>query len=195
MDKIFEIGATASTSVLQVPHNDEFPPEPLTQTKINEIIRIFCKKSDPIMFEEAGCSVCGQLTKLTSLSSLKFIKTMLHILEAPGVTRLSRASTSDPIRELRGPVLDTSCSNQVCDSCRSSIRKGYVPRYALCRGLWLGEVPAELSDLSFYEKLLVARVRHSKCFVRVQVGGSNGNGHCKMIANVIAFENPLPKIY
>ncbi|KAH7870207.1 uncharacterized protein C8R40DRAFT_1057573, partial [Lentinula edodes] len=43
--------------------------------------------------------------------------------------------------------------------------------------------------------MLIARVRHSKCFVRVQVGSSNGNGHCKLVSNVIAFENPIPKIY
>ncbi|KAH7877450.1 uncharacterized protein C8R40DRAFT_1039794, partial [Lentinula edodes] len=83
----------------------------------------------------------------------------------------------------------------ICNSCRSAVRTGKVPRFALCNGLWLGQVPPELKNLTFYERILVSRVRHSKCFVRVQRGGSNGNGHSKLVSNVIAFENPTPKIY
>ncbi|KAJ4475386.1 hypothetical protein C8R41DRAFT_774521, partial [Lentinula lateritia] len=40
--------------------------------------------------------------------------------------------------------------------------------------------------------MLIARVRHTKCFVRVQKGSTN---YSKLVSNVIAFENPIPKIY
>ncbi|KAH7870972.1 uncharacterized protein C8R40DRAFT_1055928 [Lentinula edodes] len=83
----------------------------------------------------------------------------------------------------------------ICDSCRSDLQSSKVPCYALCNGLWLGNVSLELKHLTFYERMLVSRVRHSKCFVCVQRGGSNGNGHSKLVSNVIAFENPTPKIY
>ncbi|KAJ3753326.1 hypothetical protein EV360DRAFT_53660, partial [Lentinula raphanica] len=43
--------------------------------------------------------------------------------------------------------------------------------------------------------MLVSRVRHSKCFVRVRKGAANATGHCKLVSNVISFENPTPKIY
>ncbi|KAJ3820792.1 hypothetical protein F5880DRAFT_1487394, partial [Lentinula raphanica] len=119
---------------------------------------------------------------------------MLHILEVPGVTRVIRTSSDEPIRECRGPVIDKNC-DQVCVTCRSSIRVGKIPRFALCNGLWLGEVPPELKDLTFYEKMLISRVRHSKCFVRVRKGASNSTGHSKLVSNVISFENPTPKIY
>ncbi|KIK54337.1 hypothetical protein GYMLUDRAFT_177518, partial [Collybiopsis luxurians FD-317 M1] len=42
--------------------------------------------------------------------------------------------------------------------------------------------------------LLVSCVRHSKCFVHVQHGKVRGE-HSKLIANVVAYENPTPKIY
>ncbi|KAJ3819852.1 hypothetical protein F5880DRAFT_1625436 [Lentinula raphanica] len=41
--------------------------------------------------------------------------------------------------------------------------------------------------------MLIARVQHTRCFVRVQK--SAGNQYCKLVSNVIAFENPTPKIY
>ncbi|KAJ3749722.1 hypothetical protein EV360DRAFT_56892, partial [Lentinula raphanica] len=41
--------------------------------------------------------------------------------------------------------------------------------------------------------MLIARVQHTKCFVRVQK--SAGNKYCKLVSNVIAFENPTPQIY
>src|SRR3984893_1922369 len=64
-----------------------------------------------------------------------------------------------------------------------------MPKFALARGLWLGEIPEELQQLSFAEKLLVSRVRHNRCVVRV------GKGMHKMIANAVMFEHPMQKIY
>ncbi|KAJ3963890.1 hypothetical protein EV361DRAFT_812919, partial [Lentinula raphanica] len=172
----------------------DFPPSPITQADIDESIRQWCAASQVNRFEEAGCAVCGLLKLKTDLSPLKHIKNMLHILEAPGVTRIARNTSDEKIRECRGPVIDKNC-NQVCLSCRASIREGKIPKFALCNGLWLGDVPPELQNLTFYEKMLVSRVRHSKCFVRVRKGAANATGHCKLVSNVISFENPTPKIY
>ncbi|KAJ3823872.1 hypothetical protein F5880DRAFT_1441073, partial [Lentinula raphanica] len=174
-----------------------FPPSPITQSDIDKSIRQWCSASHPSNFEEAGCAVCGLLKLKTELSPLKHIKNMLHILKVPGVTRtlgVVRNHLDENIRECRGPVIDKNC-NQVCLTCRASIREGKVPRFALCNGLWLGDVPPELKNLTFYEKMLISRVRHSKCFVRVCKGASNSTGHCKLVSNVISFENPTPKIY
>ncbi|KAJ3911825.1 hypothetical protein F5877DRAFT_13430, partial [Lentinula edodes] len=143
-------------------------------------------------FEEAGCAVCGQLTLRTELSPLKHIKNYLHILEADGVTRTSRLNIVDPVQEVKGPVLDLSAGDNVCNLCRFSLRIGKIPKFALCNGLWLGEVPDVLKDLTFYEKMLISRVCYTKCFVRVQKGGGI---HSKMVSNVIAFENPTALIY
>ena len=62
-------------------------------------------------------------------------------------------------------------------------------KYALANGLWLGQVPSQLQGLSYAEQLLISRVRRNKCLVKVS------SGMHKMKANVIAFKNPMPKIY
>ena len=147
-----------------------FPPPPLSKELSETIIRQWCEKVKPSLLEESGCAVCGELVPISQLSRLKAIKRMLAILTASGVTRIERKSASQKVSEFRGPVLDYRC-DKVCDNCRKNIRKGTVPRLALANNLWLGEVPSVLSDLNYVERLLVARIRHNCCFIKVASSG------------------------
>lgn len=165
-----------------------FPSEPVTKDRELVIIRSACKRMDPDNFEEVGCAICGELKPRKESSRLKSVKNLLGILEAPGVTRIERKSDKSPIKEYKGPVLDYSCGS-ICNGCRSDLRKGKVPRLALSRKLWLGSVPNVLKSLTFVEKMLIARVRHTCAFVKV------ASGMRKMKANIIAFESPVQKIY
>ncbi|KAF8813267.1 hypothetical protein BYT27DRAFT_7065836, partial [Phlegmacium glaucopus] len=54
---------------------------------------------------------------------------------------------------------------------------------------WIGAVPLVLQDLTFAEKMLISRIQHNRCLVRVS------SGCAKMIANVIMFSNPMVKVY
>jgi hypothetical protein len=165
-----------------------FPPEPASKDLEHAIIRDACTRMHPENFEEVGCAVCGELKLRKDTGRLKSVKNILKILEAPGVTRMERKSDSSPVREYKGPVLDYGC-NSICNGCRGDIRRGKVPRLALSNNLWLGAVPSVLKNLSFVEKILVARVRHTCAFVKV------ASGMRKMKANIVAFESPIPKIY
>ena len=165
-----------------------FPPELSSMQLEHDIIRDACKRMDPSNIEEIGCAVCGELKLRSDTSRLKSVKTILKVLETSGVTRQERSTSTSPIKEFKGPVLDYSCS-AICNNCRACVRKGRIPRLALANGLWIGKVPDVLKDLSFVEKLLIARVRHTCAFVKV------ASGMRKMKANIVAFESPVPKIY
>ena len=179
----------SASSLLTVSEKlDEFPPPPSSVQLEHAIIKNACKRMDPINFEEVGCAVCGELRQRAKTSRLKSVKNLLSILEVPGVTRIERASSAKPVKEFKGPVLDHSCS-AICEDCRARIRQGKVPKLALAKGLWLGEVPPVLGNLTFVEKLLVAKVRHTCAFVKV------ASGMRKMKANIVAFESPIQKIY
>lgn len=54
----------------------------------------------------------------------------------------------------------------------------------------MGEVPMELANLRFMEKILIAHVRTNSCFVHVTSSSLR-----KMTSHVIAFESPVPKVY
>jgi hypothetical protein len=142
---------------------------------------------DQKQVEEAGCAVCGQLTPKIALSRLSGVKNYLHVLASPGITRQERHRHSDKIKEYP-TAIDHSC-DQICNPCRASLRNGKVPRFALAHGLWLGAVPEVLSSLRYIERMLVAKVRHSCCCVRI------ASGMRKTKANAIAFQAPVLKLY
>ena len=189
MTKSSEYSSDPSQANVQL--DVEFPPEPVDNNLSHKIVSDFCENLKPDALEEAGCMACGQLVPVAQLTRLKAVKNLLHMLHASGVTRLERSSSTQPIREIKGPVLDYTCAaNRICDSCRQSSRNGKTPPCALASGLWLGAVPEVLSCLTYVEKLLVARVRVNSCFVHVASSGLR-----KMASHVIAFKSPVPKIY
>ena len=165
-----------------------FPPDAASDDLEHVILTKACNRMRPDLLTEAGCAVCGELKPVHAMSRLKSMKNYLHVLESPGVTRVERKSSSVPIKEYRGPVLDYSCS-RICEVCRLHVRKGKMPRLALANNLWIGKVPEELSSLRYVEKILISKVRHTCAYVKV------ASGMRKMKANIIAFESPVPKIY
>jgi hypothetical protein len=158
----------------------KFPPDPPSAKLCQNIISDFCADTSPNVFEEAGCAVC-QMEELSDIENI-------NLLKVDGVTRKVRYKSSDAVKELRGHILAPDCS-RVCHICVESLENKKVPTLALANGLWVGKIPNELKDLTYAEQLLIARVRHNRCIVKVSSGMS------KMRANAISFSNSMPKIY
>jgi len=167
--------------------NIKFPPSPLSKRLMHKIISGFCNDTHFSKFEEAGCAVCGRLVVISKLIKLSDIKCSLDPLVRTGVTRLPQNSTDNTIKEISGPIIDTNCKH-ACYECVTFLEKKVMPPMALANGLWVGNIPKELSDLTFVERLLVARIRSNRCIVHVLKGG------WKMRANAIMFPTPVPKL-
>src|SRR6202789_2412437 len=165
----------------------KFPPSPPSAELCQNIVSDFCIDTSPEVFEETGCAICGKLTPICEMEDLSEVENV-SLLKVDGVTRKARSKSSDPVRELRGPILAPKCS-RVCPICIDLLEKKKVPTLALANGLWIGEIPDELQDLTYAEQLLIARVRHNRCIVKVS------SGMFKMRANAISISNPMPKIY
>jgi hypothetical protein len=181
---------TAARQRIRESMQDMFPPKPLTKDLMHTVATGFCKATAPSKFVESGCAVCGQLTVMSDLIKIKDAECDFNILErnGAGVTRKERFSENDPVEEMDGPVIDHQCTS-ICNICNTSLMKGTIPDMALANDLWIGNVPDELKGLTYAEKLLVARVRHNRCVIRVE-----SDMH-KMTANAITFANPMPKVY
>ena len=54
-----------------------FPPEPLNDKVIHQVINDFCKDSQPKMLQEAVCAICGKLIPINQLSRLNAVKNLL----------------------------------------------------------------------------------------------------------------------
>ncbi|PBK92315.1 hypothetical protein ARMGADRAFT_931116, partial [Armillaria gallica] len=154
-----------------------------------------CARSiQPSVFQEGGCTVCGQLTPLSELSKSHHVLHFFSILENDTCTCKERRNRMDPIDLIGGPVIAPS-TNFICLKCRSTIWKGQVLKNALANGLWLSKVPEVLSKLSFVEHILISPMRHNCCFVCVALAGHPEYGSRKMISHVIAFKSPVSKVY
>ncbi|KAF9033546.1 hypothetical protein BJ165DRAFT_1417496 [Panaeolus papilionaceus] len=156
--------------------------------EIAEVMSAYCQDLAPNAVEETGCAVCGQLTLRRLMSPLTENVKHLHVLVEPGATRSERYDVFTPCTPCDGPVLAPNLT-QICTNCKVALEKDQRPKLSLANWLWLGEVPPVLQNLTLAEQVLISRVRHNYCVVRVS------NGHSKMIANAIAFEHPSVKIY
>jgi hypothetical protein len=165
-----------------------FPPIPPSKILQHTIISDFCKDTASSHFMESGCAVCRKLTPILQLKTLSETDLDLNILIQPEMSQKERTCSDNPIIDIEGPILDNDLDN-ICSLCFKSISQCKVPLMALANGKWIGKVPSQLKELSFAEQLLVARVRHNRCLVRVS------SGMHKMRANAITFANPMPKIY
>ncbi|KAK0442209.1 hypothetical protein EV421DRAFT_1710907, partial [Armillaria borealis] len=177
-----------------LPHVAQFPPPVLDNVREASIIRSCADAMQPETFKEVGCTVCGQLKPLRHLSSARHVSHFFSILENDSATQKERSTSTDPIASLGGPVVDRT-TDLIYLPCRASVCKGNVPKHALARDLWIGEVPEVLSRLSFVERLLMSRVRHSCCFIWVALSAHPNLGSRKMISHVVAFESPVSKVY
>src|SRR5271155_1595424 len=165
-----------------------FPPDPPSKYLVERIITGFCNDIQPIKFMEADCAVCGQLSPFSKLHKLNETSCNLDILCVENIGRKERKMASDPIVPLSGRILDPKCEN-ICNECENVLLNGKIPSNALAHGIWIGEIPQQLQDLTLIESMLISRVCHNRCVVRVSYG------RAKMTANAIMFMNPSAKIY
>jgi hypothetical protein len=142
----------------------------------------------PNQFIEAGCAVCGRLTPQDELTPLDQFKGSLEHLSGKNVSRRERFCSSDPIFELAGPVLAEGCSH-ICIECEGPVLNKVIPCNALANYNWVGVVPPQLQGLTYVEGLMIARVRHNRCVIRVN------SGRVRMHANAIMFAQPALKVY
>ncbi|KAJ7085019.1 hypothetical protein C8R43DRAFT_1082776, partial [Mycena crocata] len=166
----------------------KFPPKPADEKTLHRILTESSQSVQPDRFVEAGCAVCGRLTPKTELTPLDQFKGSLDHLRGEGVTRRERFASSDPIEELPGPILADGCTH-ICVECEMLVLRNLIPRNALANNNWVGVVPPQLQGLTYAEGVMIARVRHNRCVIRVN------SGRVRMHANAIMFAQPALKVY
>ena len=83
------------------------------------------------MFEEAGYAICGKLTPICEMEEISEVEN-ISLLKIDGVTRTARCKSSDPVRELRGPILAPGCS-RVCPTCVEFLEKKKDAHFGSCK--------------------------------------------------------------
>ncbi|KAI0039581.1 hypothetical protein FA95DRAFT_1503947, partial [Auriscalpium vulgare] len=167
-----------------------FPPKPPSRSLIHQIISNYCASLNPELISESACAVCATIYRQIDLTSFIADDLNMDILKTENtyIARQARSSVDDSILPLDGPLLHDS--GLICKDCLRCLKKGTVPVTALANGNWLGDIPSVLQGLSWAEKMLISRVCHNRCVVRVMSSGMH-----KMSANAVFFSTPTPKVY
>ena len=175
------------TDILQLP--TAFPPPVLSTRDQACIVRDWVNDISVSALKELVCGVCARLVSTTDTVRYDLKSQVLDVLlqSAGRVLPPQLASNEKLILCDAGKDGETGLL-VVCKECNTWLNgKKKIPRLSLANGLWLGEVPPELSDLHFVEKLTVARYRHNVCVVTVDTGAR------KMHANAVIFSQPVAK--
>ncbi|RDX50984.1 hypothetical protein OH76DRAFT_1348108, partial [Lentinus brumalis] len=177
-------------------------PFPLSPLSAEDKVRIAMAWSDKFHsseIREKPCAVCGRLTVLSALHTVDRNSLNLDPLNRNGERVALREAPGARPSELHGPILYHDAVRSfagktvmdICVPCERGLQRGNLPSHALANGLFVGDmtVPAELRDLTFAEKLVIARRRHNAFMVEVR------HGQHKMRANAVAFSQPVGELY
>jgi hypothetical protein len=55
------------------------------------------------------------------------------------------------------PAIEPGGIAVICNECRVQLKNNRLPKFALANGMWIGEVPPELSNLTLPERMLIAK--------------------------------------
>jgi hypothetical protein len=167
----------------------KFPPDPPSNALLESIIKGFCNDTAPQNFVKGGCAVCGTLSSVNNMVLLNEMNCDdLNMISPGDIGCCERLHESDSIMLLNGPIFAENYDH-VCQTCQGFLKKNKMPPESLANSFWLGSIPLVLRNLIFAEKMLISRIWHNKCLVRVS------SGCAKMTANVIMFSNPTVKVY
>ena len=170
-----------------------FPPLRLSNDDIAAIVSDWCDATDAHSITETACAVCGELVAASTVTRVASASLDLSIL-----TRVGVSVVADYPALYEDAVFHNSETSEaeidICCQCLRAVKGNRLPKRALANGLWIGNIPDVLRDLTFVEKMVISKYRHNACVVEVRQG--NGlPGQRKMRANAIIFPQPVGKVY
>jgi len=104
----------------------KFPP---SAKLCQNIVSFICAETSPDLFEESGCAVCGKLIPICKMEELSEVEN-INLLKVNGVIRQAGCNGSDPVSELRGPILAPDC-DRVCPPCVEFLENTICPLWLL----------------------------------------------------------------
>lgn len=168
-----------------------FPPEPFTCNQFADLVDDWCNATDYSSLAEGACAICGESIKKSRLRRVALDAIDVAILCRDGISLAS----GEPI--LFRPAVynvDGIVYIDSCTTCLEAVKARRLPKRSLANGLWVGDIPNVLRDLTFVEKMVVSKYRHNACVVKVKQG--NGlPGQRRMRANAIIFPQPVGRVY
>ncbi|KAK7027855.1 hypothetical protein R3P38DRAFT_2526598, partial [Favolaschia claudopus] len=147
-------------------------PHILPQSEKDQIVHEFRESTSNKALKQYECSFCGKLelahdVKMRSTSELD-----ISLLER-AVESLRETFRQPCIECYRPSSLIDESTYVLCHLCNLSVSHNKfqtLPLRSYANGLWIGDVPSELQDLTFLEEQCISRARATRCMYKIQLG-------------------------
>ncbi|KAJ7083132.1 hypothetical protein B0H15DRAFT_785155, partial [Mycena belliarum] len=172
-------------------------PVILSQEEKDQIVREFRLATNNASLRRYECSFCG-LFENESLVKRRAIEDLDITLLEQAVKELRVISRQPKIESFRSSSV-IGGSYVLCHLCNSAVSKNTfrsIPVRSYANGLWIGEVPEELKNLTFLEEQCIARARATKCMYKLSLGptgqfSARGNV-CILPQDTASFISAMP---
>lgn len=146
-------------------------PERLTSAEKDEIMREFVEGTSNDAVKHIECSFCGRLDVALNMHLIPTDKLDITLLKDT-VERLKNISGQQHIPAFRQSTIENG-KYMACSYCRRDIRYNKfagLPVRSYANGTWTGEVPEELSCLTYMEEQCIAQARMTSCMFKLEPG-------------------------
>ena len=143
----------------------------LSQSDKDDIVTEFCEATNNSALRRREFSFCGKLEAI-ACTKLRAIKELDISLLDTAVAELRLSSRQPRIETFHQRTLINN-SYVLCYLCDSAVKKQSftsIPLRSYANGLWIGQIPEELKDLTFLEEQCIARARATKCMYKLTLG-------------------------
>jgi hypothetical protein len=83
----------------------------------------------------------------------------------------------------------------LCQKCYGALLKEHIPKFSVANDMWLGDVPAELQNLTIPEEKLISLYRHNSCVIKLHSPfHSTTTSQTALKGNCITFLQNIPNI-
>ncbi|KAJ7798287.1 hypothetical protein B0H13DRAFT_1674071, partial [Mycena leptocephala] len=143
----------------------------LSQSDKDEIVYEYCAATGNRALQRHECSFCGKF-EFADCIKLRAINELNISLLNRAVAELRNRSRQPRIEPFHQPSL-VNGSYVLCHLYNSAVKRRTfvsIPLRSYANGLWIGQVPEELKDLTFLEEQCIARARATKCMYKLTLG-------------------------
>ncbi|CAF3989722.1 unnamed protein product [Rotaria sp. Silwood1] len=83
----------------------------------------------------------------------------------------------------------------LCQKCHGALYKESIPKFSAANNMWLGDIPAELQELTIPEEKLISLYRHNSCIIKLlSPFYSTTTAQTALKGNCITFLQNVPNI-
>ncbi|KIL54765.1 hypothetical protein M378DRAFT_1051766 [Amanita muscaria Koide BX008] len=187
------VGKTLLTGChsIEEEHEEEFMKIP-TPLELRQIQEEYLQQTSQEALDEGVCGVCARETPRGDLTLHGLQELPNYGLLTPKISHHAHWLYDGALLERKGVNLQQGRTLvSICSQCFVHLKHNRRPRFGLCNGLWIGNVPVEMQDLTIPEELLVA-LTFPRCFVfkmHPKIGRVNDPSSLQrgMVGNVTSF--------